>query len=81
MPPSKHSSSDNGVRTSRAVALRDLKLLPELQVSLHCGCSVAKSCPTLLDSMDCSPPGSSVHGILQARTLKKVAISFCRGSS
>ena len=33
---------------------------------------VAQSCPTLYDSMDCSPPGSSVHGILQARTLEWV---------
>ena len=32
-------------------------------------CSVAKSCPTLWDLMVCSPPGSSVHGILQARIL------------
>ena len=38
-------------------------------------------CPTLCDPMDCSPPGSSVHGIFQARILKWVAISFCRGSS
>ena len=35
-----------------------------------------QSCPTLCDPMDCSPPGSSVHGILQARTLEWVAISF-----
>ena len=41
----------------------------------------AQSCPTLLDPMDCSPPGSSVHGILQARILEWVAISFSRGSS
>ena len=33
------------------------------------------------DLMDCSPPGSSVHGILQARILEWVAISFSRGSS
>ena len=33
-----------------------------------------------LNPMDCSPPGSSVHGILQARTLEWVAISFSRGS-
>ena len=33
-------------------------------------------CPTLCDAMDCSPPGSSVHGILQARILEWVAISF-----
>ena len=30
---------------------------------------VAQSCPTLCDPMDCSPPGSSLHGILQARVL------------
>ena len=39
------------------------------------------SCPTLCDPMDYSPPGSSVHGILQARVLEWVAISFSRGSS
>ena len=43
--------------------------------------SVAQSCPTLWDPVDCSPPGSSVHGILQARVLEWVAISFSRGSS
>ena len=37
---------------------------------------VAKSCPTFCDPMDCSPPGSSVHGIFQARILEWVAISF-----
>ena len=38
-------------------------------------------CPTLCDLMDYSPPASSVHGILQARILEWVAISFSRGSS
>ena len=42
---------------------------------------VAQSCPTLCDPMDCSPPGSSLHGILQARVLEWVAISFSRESS
>ena len=42
---------------------------------------VAQSCPTLCDPVDCSPPGSSAHGILQARLLEWVAISFSRGSS
>ena len=42
---------------------------------------VAQSCPTLCDPMNCSPLGSSVHGILQARTLEWVAISFSLGSS
>ena len=38
---------------------------------------VTQSCPTLCNPMDCSPPGSSVHGILQARILEWAAISFC----
>ena len=42
---------------------------------------VAQSCPTLCDPMDCSPPSSSVHGILQARILEWVAIPFSKGSS
>ena len=37
---------------------------------------VAQSCPTPSNPMDCSPPGSSVHGIFQARVLEWVAISF-----
>ena len=37
---------------------------------------VAQSCPTLSDSMDCSTPGSSVHGIFQARVLEWGAIAF-----
>ena len=41
----------------------------------------AQSCPTLWDPMDCSPPGSSVHGIIQARILERVAISYSTGSS
>ena len=39
-------------------------------------CSVAQSCPTLCGSMNCSPPGSSMHEIIQARTLEWVAISL-----
>ena len=42
---------------------------------------VTQLCPTLGDSMDCSPPGSSAHGIFQARILEWVAISVSRGSS
>ena len=40
-----------------------------------------QSCPTLCYPIDCSPLGSSIHGILQARILEWVAISFSRGSS
>ena len=42
---------------------------------------VAQSSPTLCDPMDCSLPGFSIHGILQARILEWVTISFSRGSS
>ena len=42
---------------------------------------VMQSCPTLCNPMFCSPPGSSAHGVLQARILEWVATSFSRGSS
>ena len=45
-----------------------------------CVCVHAQWCQTLSDPMDCSLPGSSVHGILQARILEWVAISFSKGS-
>ena len=57
---------------------------------LHCRCYPIKSlrklwhvssCLTLCDTRNCSPPGSSVHGILQARIREWVAISFSRGTS
>ena len=41
---------------------------------------VAQSCPTLSDPMDCSPPGSSIHGIFQARVLECSAIAFSEHS-
>ena len=44
-------------------------------------CSIAQLCPTLCDPVDRSPPGSSVHGILQARILEWVARPSSRGSS
>ena len=53
----------------------------ELESILVCESEVAQLCPTLCDPMDCSPPGSSIHGIFQARILEWVAISFSRGSS
>ena len=48
---------------------------------LFCCCSASQLCPTLCNPIDCSPPGSSVHGIFQARILKWVAISFSKESS
>ena len=44
-------------------------------------CQSLSPCPTLRDPMDCSPPGSSVHGILQASMLECVAICLSGGSS
>ena len=46
-----------------------------------CVCLIAKLCPTFCDPMNYSPPASSVHGILQARILERVAIPFSRGFS
>ena len=54
--------------------------LSSLHLSL-CGCVVAPSYPILCDPMDFSLPGSSVHGILQARILEWVVISSSRGFS
>ena len=44
-------------------------------------CVHAQSCLTLCDPMNCSPPGSSVHGIFQARILEWITISYSRSSS
>ena len=46
-----------------------------------CMCSVTQSCPTLCDPTGCSPPGSSVHGIFQARILERVAMPSYRRSN
>ena len=56
------------------------------QLPLHiflfcCCCLVAKHGQLFCDTMDCSLPGSSVHGISQVRILESVAISFSKGSS
>ena len=52
---------------------------PHLRVSVSVCVSVAQSCPTLCNPEDCSPPGSSVHGILQARILEWVAYFLLQG--
>ena len=62
------------------VVLLELPLLAsQLQAVLCCAKSL-QSCPTLCDPMDCSLPGSFVHGILQARILEWVAMPSSRGS-
>ena len=55
-------------------------LLRSLLIEVR-ACIVTQSHPILCDPIDCSMPGSSVHGILKARILEWIAISFSRGSS
>ena len=60
----------------------DLKrLLMKVKEESESESVVAQSRPTLCDPMDCSLPGSTIHGIFQARILEWVAISFSRRSS
>ena len=64
-----------------------MSVIPLLKILLHsvghvCSCVESlQSCPTLCNPMDCSPPGFSVHGILQARLLEWVAMPSSRESS
>ena len=62
--------------------------LPSLMTAMSTECEMLyvhdkslQSCPAICDPMDCSPPGSSVQGILQARVLEWAARSFSRGPS
>ena len=58
-----------------------IQLSASMSSSISCCCLVAKLCRTLVTPMDYSPPGSSGHGISQARILERVAISYSRRSS
>ena len=75
------------LRKRKSQALQSLNFQFPLETCnyiIHCACVHAQllhSCPTLCNSMNCSPPGSSVHGILQARILEWVVMPFSRGSS
>ena len=73
----KHHSSKS--INSSVLIINHANLL--ISLVIHRKREVAQSCPTLCDPMDCSLPGSSVHGIFRARVLEWVAIFFCRGSS
>ena len=57
------------------------KVQEKEDVCMLCCAKSLQLCPTLLNPMDCSPQGSSVHGILQARILELVAMPASRGSS
>ena len=72
-----HESSDlAGIHINSVKALKMNKSRQTLKVNML----VAQSCLILCNPMDCSPPGSSVHGILQARILEWVAMPFSRQS-
>ena len=60
---------------------REWGIIKQTATHSFCCCLVTKLCPTLCNSMDWSPPGSSGNGIIPARLLEWVAISFSRGSS
>ena len=61
--------------------LKCVTFLRSVPFELESESEIVQSCPTLCNPMDCSLPGSSVHGIVQARVLEWGAISFSRGSS
>ena len=79
MPSSKASSQLLGLLHWQACSLPLAppgKALGKTCCCCCCCCEVAQSCPTPSDPMDCSPPGSSIHGIFQARVLEWGAIAF-----
>ena len=67
------------VQQHRRVSLLQIFLSKYYYMCMHT--KSFQSWPTLRNPMDCSPPGSSVHGLLQARVLEWVAMYFSRGSS
>ena len=73
--------SDLSIFTSLSLTLARLSpSYKDLDDGICCCCSfITKSSPTICDSMNCSPPGFSVHGISQARIPEWVAISFTKG--
>ena len=85
-PKGKQERGVGGGANQEAVIRAGKQQGPMLQhkelYSIFCVCMlVSQSYLTLCDPMDCNLPGSSVHGILQARILEWVAIPFSRGSS
>ena len=74
--------TDTWCKVSRIFMWRDyLKLTTHTENGTPSESEVAQLCPTLCNPFDCSLPGSSLDGVLQARILEWIAISFSRGSS
>ena len=75
------SKTDDGKLLKKCVVTCPVAFLEE-EIKNSCVCvRVTQSCLTLCHPVACSPPGTSVHGILQARILQWLAIPFSRGSS
>ena len=77
MEPQKTPNSQSNLEKDKQNSGFELYCKP-ITISM---CLCAQSCLTLFNPMECSPAGSSVHGIFQARKLEWVAISFSRGCS
>ena len=75
-PPALEADALTSEPPGKIIDTRDANKAAEATKSVL----VAQLCPTLCDPMDCSPQGSSVHGILQARILEWVAMPFSKGS-
>ena len=65
----------------RSRGYQRMRWLDSITDAMSAKVKVKSLSPTLCDPVGCSPPGSSVNGILQARILEWVAVSFSRGSS
>ena len=88
IPYANEASSELVPSTSLHLSDREGNILNIIQSVKLLGCSFLRVrdkslqlCPTLSNHIDCSPPGSSVHGILQAKILEWVAVHSFRGSS
>ena len=79
MHPNAYCSTIYNARTAEATQMSINSIMDKEDVVYVC--SFAKLCPSLCHPMDCSLPGSSVHGIFQARILEWVTISYSRGCS
>ena len=75
------NSEKYGLNCSLHVCNVTLNKLLNLYTSVSCSVHNPLSCQTLCNSMYCSPPGSSVHGIILVRILEWVAVSFSRDTS
>ena len=75
-PPPRVMEIKTKINKCDLIKLKSFFIAKETTNKVKSESEVAQSCPTLRDPMDCSPPGSSIHGIFQARVLEWGAIAF-----